>query len=137
MLFSWGFHKKSPNFVHQELKIASSNDIMQILGLVELQIYHQNHSFWPGVLIFFSAAIDCILVLLTHFCLLVIQEPENWCFLALFMVNFKEVYVVSSSKVSSSKSVKIFHWIFGITLSQGHSLSRVHNFVPICENTMF
>ena len=50
------------------------------------------------------------MVLLTHFCLLVIQDPENWCFLACFVVNSKPVYVVSSSKNIPSKSVKIFRW---------------------------
>ena len=34
------------------------------------------------------------------------------------MENLKEVYAVSSSKISSSKSVKIFCWIFSITLSE-------------------
>jgi len=86
---------------------------------------------------FFAAVTDCILVLSSHFCLLVIQEPENWCFLAFSMVNLKMVYVVSSSKISSSKSVKIFHWIFGTILPEGHALSRVHNFYLVCQNTTF
>ena len=93
--------------------------------------------FWQWVSIFFAAATECILILLTQFCLLVIHEPVNWCFLALFMANFKEVYVVSSSKVSLSKSVKTFHWIFGKTLSRSHALSQMHNFALICENTIF
>ena len=77
---------------------------MQILGLVKLQISCKNHSIWQGVLWLFTAVTDCILVLLTHFCLSVIQEPEIWCFLAFFMVKFKEIYVVSTSNISMSKS---------------------------------
>ena len=85
----------------------------------------------------FAAVTDCNLVLLTHFCQLVIQEPENWGFLAFSMVNLKKVYEVSSSKISSSKSVKIFCWIFCITLSESHILSRAHNFCLVCKNTIF
>ena len=33
-----GFYKKSSSYVNQELQIASSNDIMQILGFYYIQI---------------------------------------------------------------------------------------------------
>ena len=89
------------------------------------------------VLWLLMAVIDCVLVQLTHFCLSVIQEPEIWCFLAFFMVKLKEVYVVSSSKLSMSKSAKIFHFIFGISLFESHAFSWVQKSAPVCENTIF
>ena len=39
MSFPWGFYKKSSSYVNQELQIASSNDIMQILGFHEIQFF--------------------------------------------------------------------------------------------------
>ena len=58
-------------------------------------------------------------------------------FLAFFIVSFNGICVVSSSKIFLLKSVKIFHWIFGIILIESHALSRVHNFAPVCESTIF
>ena len=89
--------------------------------------------FWYFLQLSLTVSWYCWLI----FCLLVIQDLENWCFLAFFMVYSKEVYVVSLSKISLSKSVKIFEWIFGITHSESHALSWVHNFAPVCKNTIF
>ena len=62
------------------------------------------------------------------------KEPE--IFLAFFMVKLKAVYVVSSSKLSMSKSAKIFHFIFGISLSESHAFSWIQKSAPVCENTI-
>ena len=37
--FPEGSRKKNPSYVNQKLQIVSPNDIMQVLGLVKLQIF--------------------------------------------------------------------------------------------------
>ena len=68
-----------------------------------------------------------------------VSDIRTWelIFHWLFHSKFYGVCVVSSSKIFSLKSVKIFHWIFGITLTESHALSRVHNFALVCESTIF
>ena len=122
--------KKNPNHINQVLQ-----KLYQMISC-ELKVA-KTILFDRGFSLLFAAVNDCILVMLTQPCLLVIQEPEKQCFLAFLKIKFKEVYVVPLSKISKSKSVIIFHCIFAITLSESHALSRVHNKATVCETTIF
>ena len=62
---------------------------------------------------------------------------QIWYFLAFSMVKLKEVSFVSLSELSMSKSAKIFHFIFCISLSGSRTFSRGQKSAPVCENTIF
>ena len=138
MLFSCGCYKKTSNLVNLKIVSIAVNCLMKGFHANFRLSNASNLLLKPLYLTkVFSTFCSCQwLYFGTVDSFLSTCGTGTWSLIH-FMVNFKEFYVISSSKIYLSKSVKIFYWIFGIKHSESHALSLVHNFAPDCKNTIF
>ena len=97
--------------------------------------------FDEGVMLLFAAVTDCIFVLLTDFCLSVIQEPEIRCSFAYFTVKFKDIRFSHHQKFSCQNQWKPFtafvaNHFLRATHSSGFKILprfvKVLCFTPLC-----